>query len=84
MYIILIVLVWILPWKGYALWTAATRREKAWFVFLMLPINTLALLDIFYIFSVAKRKPKDIKDLVIRTAQSTHQKAKNVFSKKSQ
>ena len=34
---------WALPWKGWALWLA------------LLVLNTLAILDIIYIFVVAKR-----------------------------
>lgn len=45
---------WSLPWKGYALWTAAERREKWWFVALLV-INTLAILEIAYLFFVAKK-----------------------------
>ena len=46
---------WTLPWKGVALWRAAKRDEKKWFVALLL-FNTLALLEIVYIFVFSKRK----------------------------
>ena len=49
------VALWTLPWKGVALWKAAHRREKKWFVALLI-INTLALLEIYYIFIWTKRK----------------------------
>jgi len=39
---------WVLPWKGWALWLAARRKEKWWFIELLV-INTLAILEIFYI-----------------------------------
>ncbi|MBI3075101.1 MAG: hypothetical protein HYY92_02755 [Parcubacteria group bacterium] len=52
---LIVLLLWVLPWKGYALWTAAKRSEKWWFVALLL-INTLAILDIFYLFFIAKKK----------------------------
>ena len=45
---------WTIPWKGWALWLAARRREKWWFIALLL-LNTLAILEIIYIFLVAKR-----------------------------
>lgn len=61
---LLVLLLWVLPWKGYALWTAAKRGEKWWFVALLL-INTLAILDIIYLFAVAKKK-----DEVVRFAKS--------------
>lgn len=44
---------WVLPWKGYALWTAARNSHTGWFIALLI-INTLALLDIFYLIFVAK------------------------------
>ncbi|MBI3638605.1 hypothetical protein HY227_02575 [Candidatus Wolfebacteria bacterium] len=54
-WIILILLVWVLPWKGVALWKAARLTDKPWFVVLLL-IQTLAVLDILYIFIFSKRK----------------------------
>ncbi len=51
--------VWVLPWKGYALWTASRTRNKRWFIALLI-INTFAILDIFYLFYIAKKTPKDI------------------------
>jgi len=53
--LLFLTLVWVLPWKGYALWVAAKRSEKWWFIALLV-INTLGLLEIFYLFVVAKKK----------------------------
>ena len=50
-----LILFWIVVWKGYALWTAAKRGQKWWFVILLIT-NTLAILDLIYIFFVAKKK----------------------------
>ena len=53
------VAIWSLPWKGYALWLAARKNKKAWFIALLV-LNTLAILDILYIFVFSKKeKPKD-------------------------
>jgi len=52
---ILVITAWTLPWKGYALWRAAQRREQWWFVALLI-LNTLAILEIIYIFAFS-RKP---------------------------
>lgn len=52
------ILIWTLPWKGIALWKAAKNNHKKWFVVLLV-LNTLALLEIVYIFYFAKKK--DIK-----------------------
>ena len=48
-----LILVWSLFWKGFALWYAAKRGEQWWFIALLL-INTLGILEIVYIFFVAK------------------------------
>jgi|GEM_PF-982094 len=53
-YILLLILLWVLPWKGYALWLASRRSQKWWFVALLV-INTLAILEIIYIFFIAPR-----------------------------
>ncbi len=47
--------VWTLPWKGYALWKSARRGEKWWFVALLL-VNSLAILEIVYIFFFSKKE----------------------------
>lgn len=47
--------VWTLPWKGYALWKSARRGEKWWFVALLL-VNSLAILEIVYIFYFSKKE----------------------------
>jgi len=52
--IILLAALWTLPWKGYALWLAARRTEKWWFIALLV-LNTLAILEIIYIFFIARR-----------------------------
>jgi hypothetical protein len=48
-----IVALWSLFWKGLALWHAARRGEAWWFVAILL-INTLGLIEIFYLFGCAK------------------------------
>jgi methionyl-tRNA synthetase len=54
-YVFALFLIWSLAWKGWALWLAARRGEKIWFVALLV-VNTVGILDIIYIFLVAKRK----------------------------
>lgn len=58
-WVVVVALAWTLPWKGYALWTASKQGHKRWFIALIV-LNTFALLDIFYIFYIAKKTPKDI------------------------
>ncbi|MBI2610771.1 hypothetical protein HYW60_02435 [Candidatus Kaiserbacteria bacterium] len=49
----LLVIAWSLFWKGFALWHAAKRSEKWWFI-AFLVINTVGILEIVYLFFVAK------------------------------
>lgn len=42
-------LVWSFVWKGLALWKAARKDARWWFVALMV-VNTLGLLEILYIY----------------------------------
>lgn len=59
---ILAVAVWSMIWKGIALWYAARRGEKGWFVALLI-LNTVGILEIVYIFAVAKRSDAPVKNL---------------------
>lgn len=47
--------IWALVWKGFALWYAARLTHKWWFIILLV-VNTVGILEIIYIFLVAKRK----------------------------
>lgn len=55
-----IIAVWTLPWKGIALWKAARSGHKIWFIALLI-INTLAILEIIYIFCFSKKELIDRK-----------------------
>lgn len=54
LWILALIMLWVLPWKGYALWNAARRHHEGWFIVLLV-INTLAILDIIYIFFVVRK-----------------------------
>ena len=58
-WIILLLAFWVIPWKGYALWLAAKNDSKWWFIILLV-VNTLAILDIIYIFAIGRKNPKKI------------------------
>ena len=53
--ILILILAWTLPWKGIALWKAARNSHKGWFIALLV-VNTLAILEIIYIFYFSKKK----------------------------
>lgn len=56
----ILIALWVLPWKGYALWNAAKHSHRGWFIALLI-LNTFAILDIFYVFYIAKKRVADIK-----------------------
>jgi len=51
----LLVVLWTIPWKGVALWRAAGNKHLWWFVAILL-LNTLAILEIIYIFGFSKKR----------------------------
>ncbi len=52
--------IWTIVWKGYALWKAARREDKIWFIVLLI-VNTLGILDILYIYLFSKETSKKSK-----------------------
>lgn len=55
-WVLAIVIIWSLIWKGMALWQAARGGQKWWFVAFMF-VNTLGLLEIVYIYFIARKRP---------------------------
>lgn len=55
----MVFILWSLVWKGLALWHAARRGEHWWFIALMV-INTFGILEIIYLFFVAKLKLNEL------------------------
>ena len=53
--LIILALIWSLPWKGIALWKAARAGSKNWFIALLV-INTLGILEMLYIFVFSKKE----------------------------
>ena len=59
----ILIMAWSLLWKGLALWHAAKREEKKWFVALLI-LNTLGILEIIYLFWIVKIKLGKRKDVL--------------------
>ena len=53
-YTLLALVLWMIPWKAWALWLAARRGDFWWFM-AMIIFSTLAILEIIYIFLIAKQ-----------------------------
>lgn len=51
---IFLIALWVLPWKGVALWKASKNSQRNWFIALLV-LNTLAILEIVYIFYFSKK-----------------------------
>jgi hypothetical protein len=52
---LVVVLLWSFFWKGLALWHSSRRNQPWWFVVLLF-VNSLGILEIIYLFAVAKLK----------------------------
>ena len=57
--ITIIIGLWVLVWKGLALWKTANKKSKIWFIIFLI-VNTLGILEILYIFVFSKIKLKGI------------------------
>ena len=53
-FVIAIVAIWSIIWKGMALWKSARHGHKGWFVALLI-LNTVGILDILYIYFFSKK-----------------------------
>ncbi|KKP87178.1 MAG: hypothetical protein UR90_C0012G0004 [Parcubacteria group bacterium GW2011_GWC1_35_8] len=59
--LIMLLVIWTLPWKIYSLWLAAKHDHKKWFVAIVL-LNTIGILEIFYIRKIAKKSWAEVKE----------------------
>ncbi|MDP3953526.1 MAG: DUF5652 family protein [bacterium] len=55
--LLILVQLWDLIWKGFALWKAARKKDIFWFVLLIL-INSAGLLPVFYLFYISEKPGK--------------------------
>ncbi len=67
-WVIWLAVVWAIPWKGVALWKAAKKGHKWWFIALLV-VNTLAILEILYIFIFSKKKEGKSSELDVANAR---------------
>jgi hypothetical protein len=54
-FLFFLLLAWSLFWKGMALWRAARRGEKVWFLVLLV-VNTVGILEILYLYVFSKKE----------------------------
>jgi len=65
-WVFLPIIIWTLFWKGYSLWIASKNDQKKWFLALLI-LNTVGILEIFYIFYITKKKWVDIKKVFTKS-----------------
>ncbi len=53
-FVLAILVIWSLAWKGLALWRAAHLGSKIWFVVLLV-VNTVGILEILYLYVFSKK-----------------------------
>lgn len=63
--LVALVMVWTILWKCYSVWVASKNNDKKWFIALVI-FNTAGILDIIYIFGVAKKKWPEVKSAFSR------------------
>ena len=52
-WVLVLLLIWALAWKGVAMWKAARLGQKVWFIAILV-INTFGILEILYIYIFSK------------------------------
>ena len=52
--LLILLIVWSLPWKAMALWRAAKQDQKVWFVIFII-FNTVGILEILYLFFFGRK-----------------------------
>jgi len=63
--VFIVFLLWSFTWKGLALWHSAKSDRKYWFIALLL-INTLGILEIFYLVKYHKDKLLSYKNKLLK------------------
>ena len=58
--LLVLIALWSLPWKVYAVWLACKHDHRKWFLVLLL-LNTVSILELIYVFYVLKKSWAEIK-----------------------
>ena len=74
--VVIVLMIWSLVWKALAMWKAARRGDKVWFVVFLI-INTLGILDILYIYVFSKDDKKAIQNTKTVSPTNTENEIKN-------
>lgn len=61
--VFIVAIIWLLVWKGLALWTSAGRKSVFWFV-IFLVLNTASIGEIIYYICIKVIEKKEAKKIV--------------------
>jgi len=78
---LLLISVWVLIWKGMALWFSAKNKQKGWFIALLI-LNTLGLLSIVYLIWFRPKKAKVVRESKVEEFIVEEVKKKPAMKKK--
>ena len=53
--VFLLLAVWSLIWKGFALWKAARLGQRNWFIAILI-VNSIGILEIIYIYWFSRKQ----------------------------
>ena len=59
LWLLVVILIWSIIWKMFALWKAARKGSVVWFIVLAI-VNTIGILEILYLFvfsKIGEKKP---------------------------
>jgi methionyl-tRNA synthetase len=77
-FVILLIAIWSIVWKGFALWIAAKEEKKWWFIPILF-FNTAGILEIIYIFFFSVAGKKFLQDVKQRRAyKKSNKKSKHI------
>lgn len=61
-WVLTLIVIWSLSWKGWALWRAARQRHVVWYIVLLV-FNLLGIPEIIYVY-VTRRQYRDLYDRI--------------------
>ena len=62
---LVVISIWTLIWKGFALWHSAKNQQNGWFIAILI-FNTMGLLPIIYLIWFKPRESKKIEEKVVK------------------
>ncbi len=75
-WLFVLVVVWEMIWKGFALWKSAQKGQTAWFVAILI-LNTIGILPIIYLLiENSKEKGGRLIPLKVRSARRAKKKGR--------